>query len=332
LSEAAYRAGKIPAPARSVINETLAASARFASNSSSVRDIIRAKYLADNGGLPPSPLTLLGSAQDILAYLSANPESARVFSKLGKNPLPPELISLTEKIENAAWYKDAVTPQPERKRSEPAPRIEYQSINGIFFRNIQPGTLKEGNRSFSIEGFSLMEAFVTPALWENFLAENPEWRKENKDRLIEQELVDNGYLETDDPALFPIMGVSWHAAKAFCAWLSAFLPDKTFEVRLPYEREWEYAAQNGYASIVHLPYIPAETSMPDLYIWCEDNFAPFHFLTADSQSIGAIGSPERSLRGGRLDKDGARGSLPPDVSSPFVSFRPVIAKKGVHYE
>ena len=86
LSESAYRIGPYTEPE---INEILEAASRFTVTRSALRDLTRAKILLDNGGLSPSPAGLLGSAADILCFLSRNPESAAWLSNL----LPPETAS-----------------------------------------------------------------------------------------------------------------------------------------------------------------------------------------------------------------------------------------------
>jgi formylglycine-generating enzyme required for sulfatase activity len=71
-----------------------------------------------------------------------------------------------------------------------------------------------------------------------------------------------------------------------------------------------------------------------LWEWCSDPYVPLNFLSADPEMIEKIASPERSLRGGSwVNNPGlitaeTRASLSPDNSSAFVSFRPVIARKG----
>jgi hypothetical protein len=106
--------------------------------------------------------------------------------------------------------------------------------------------------------------------------------------------------------------VTWNEAKDFCQWLTARHPPSMsrFEIRLPTENEWVNAA------------IIIENMKNAGWEWCADPYAPLDFITASPAAIQTAGSPERSLRKGI-----ERSSLPPHLSSPFVSFRPVIAEK-----
>ena len=78
LSEGAYRLGPGAADpnVREEMEETITASARFAVTRAGLRDLVRAKSLLDNNGLSPSPLSLLGSAGDIISFLDNNPRAA----------------------------------------------------------------------------------------------------------------------------------------------------------------------------------------------------------------------------------------------------------------
>jgi hypothetical protein len=309
------------------MNETLEAASRFASTAAGARDLIRSKYLIDNAGLSPSPLTLVSSAHDMLSFLSKNPDSAAALASL----VPPDLASV---VIDSAWYKkwtasgNAVwnatqNPSADNGGVAETAAVETSAVNGALFYAIPKGTLSQVSRVFTIEAFSIAATEVSPTSWEAFLAANPEWKKENAADLVSQGFATEDYLEENGETA-SVTGVSWYAAKAYCAWLSTFLEDTDREVRLPYEREWEYAAVNGLLHAMQ----PADGTA----VWCEDHFAPFNAILVKSESIAAVGSPERSVRGGKYMKLESRGSLPPDFCAPFVSFRPVIAQKGMNYE
>jgi hypothetical protein len=111
----------------------------------------------------------------------------------------------------------------------------------------------------------------------------------------------------------PDSDISWYEAEAYCQKLTEQLPASMagMVVRLPTELELEYAVKCGIINNLEAD-----------WEWCADPYAPLDFITASPEAIKAIGSPEHSLRKGT-----ARSSLPPHLSSPFVSFRPVIAPK-----
>ena len=213
-------------------------------------------------------------------------------------------------------------------------------VQGLVFQEIPGGSFIEStssHRFVPMENFWISRTEADWESWNEFLAECPQWAAENRESLAQQGLVTADYL-----AFSPVqaasasaslasrlnaqaMGISWHAATAYCQWLSSKLPlemQNAWEARLPFEREWEYAAR-----------IIQEDLEPTRWNWCYDPFAPAPFFAAPEDIIGGISSPDRSLRGGSwINPPGSvnrytRGSLPPDACSLFVSFKPVIARK-----
>jgi len=267
--------------------EYLRAASRFTVTRAALRDLLRAKMFMDNGGLSPSPVGLAVSISEILVFLSENPDSAAWLFNL----LLPEAAVI---IENSAWYRNEIN-SAEAPLQRPAIDGRRLELAGLSFTGIAAS-------------FMISENPVSRTVYEAFLSENPEWRDEQ-----------NNFYPAELSAANEATGVSWFAAQAFCRWLTARLPQSmaSMEVRLPTEAEWEYAAL-GVSSMGNT-----------LWEWCADPFAPLNFIGASARAVQAVGSPERSLKSsGTLPAvKETRASLPPDFSSPFVSFRPVIAEK-----
>jgi hypothetical protein len=296
LSEGAYRAARPGAPElREKMNGIMEASARFALTRASLRDLARAKALSDNGGLAPSPVSILRSAEESLAWLETSPGGRTWLGAV----LPKE---------TGAWLTSGTDAKTDGAEAFAATERGY--VMGTPLLRILPK-----NRSDeSGKEFWIFETAVPSSLFIQFLAENPR-------------LTETGVNVSDEDA--PVTGVSWYAAEAFCSWLTGLLPPGMagYEARLPSEAEWEaaYSAEFDPNYFQH----PDDRKLrisKGVWEWCADPFAPFRF-PAPPPAIKAVGSPERALRGENPDRpeQTGRASLPPDLSSPFVSFRPVIA-------
>ncbi|GHU15711.1 hypothetical protein FACS1894163_03490 [Spirochaetia bacterium] len=341
LSEGAYRMGPTLANSEDHVaaDELLQAAAAFAVTKASLRDLIRAKTLIDNGGLSPSPLSLGRSAADILAWLSANPGAAVWLAET----LPQEASVL---VINSAWYEQQIVgPFLTETAASPSAGTDLTgsilgrnfSAGGLNFREIPGGTLARPAafpRNQAVETFFLSETETSPAAFAAFLSANPKWRLDNLPELMEQGLVTTDYLAgsvdysaNTNANSAGIGAVSWYAASAYCQWLTTQLPPSmaAWEVRLPTEAEWEYAAKlpDGLSG-----------SGGGLWEWCANPYTPLNFSALSAEAAEYLGSPERPVRGGSRINAGApvnpetRGSLPPASCSPFVSFRPVIALRG----
>jgi formylglycine-generating enzyme required for sulfatase activity len=344
LSEGAYRS----APKTSEADALLKAAARFTSTRAALKDLLRAKFLADNGGNAPSPLNAVSTAADILAFLADNPAFTAALPELLGEAASPLLES--------AWYRknviDAVFPAenaaPDRSAASFGTNL---TVNGVSFVEVEGGTFKAAadfRYETPLTRYYIAANEVSSADWSAFLAENPEWRKQNAAALAEQGLTDALYLvqSADGPYPDTAAGVSWFAADADCRWLTTKLPSAFSDwlVRLPSEVEWEYAAK-GAAAGRDGGRLNAMFSARDgaslreagfkeagLWEWCADYFVPLYFLDADGAAVRAVGSPQRGVRGGCwVNAAGSvtpetRAGLPPSSCSPFVSFRPVIAR------
>ncbi|MEA4860100.1 MAG: SUMF1/EgtB/PvdO family nonheme iron enzyme [Sphaerochaeta sp.] len=96
----------------------------------------------------------------------------------------------------------------------------------------------------STEAFSLATLESTQYQWALFLEENPTWEASNRQALMEEQLVDEYYMQglSVSPVFVtsrPIFQVSYHAAQAFCDWLSVKSGKQVF---LPTEAMYTLAA------------------------------------------------------------------------------------------
>ncbi|MDR1286248.1 MAG: SUMF1/EgtB/PvdO family nonheme iron enzyme [Treponema sp.] len=307
LSEGAYRAARPgAAELREEMNGIIEASARFAVTRASLRDLARAKALSDNGGLAPSPVSLLRSAEESLAWLAKYPQGREWLGRVLPG-LTPWQGESAEGAEDTAFATPGLTETAGAASLNGQGEAARISIEDLPF--IRVGEVSEGRSG----DFWFCGAPVPQGLFTRFLAENPRW-------------IGPSYGAGENA---PAAGVSWYAAEAFCLWFSARLPAAMadYEARLPAEAEWEAAAGSEGS-----PRVPPELLRNGgLWEWCADPFAPL-LLPADPRAIEAVGSPERSLRRITADSQGQtiqteRASLPPDLSSPIISFRPVIVRK-----
>ncbi|MDR0464153.1 MAG: formylglycine-generating enzyme family protein, partial [Treponema sp.] len=288
LSEGAYRVGPYANEAKEELNEILKAASCFVVTKAALRDLIRAKVLMDNKGNAPSPLTLVRSISDALVFFSENREGAAAMFEL----LPRETV---RKIKDSAWYKE-IDAQIPLQIENPARRQNFSGLNFI------------GPNIFNGNTFLISETPVSRSLFENFLNENPEYQEHKTDYFPDE--VAN-LPEIDRNA---VTGITWFAAEAFCKWLSLRLPPimSGNTIRLPTEDEWFWASNH------------ISNTQGSVWEWCANPYAPIN-IKASPKAIEAVGSPERSLRRLNSNDSKERASLPPDLSSPFVTFRLVIA-------
>ncbi|MDR2048486.1 MAG: SUMF1/EgtB/PvdO family nonheme iron enzyme [Treponema sp.] len=317
LSEGAYRTGPaaVDRERKQDMDEVLKSALRFASTRAAARDLLRAKFLVGASGLSPSPFTLIASIQEAAASVAAAPEE----------PVRVWLAGLG--YGNAGQADETNAGQTAIRTSGENPPLSTLTLNGQEFIPVRGGIIEKNGAGFSVPSMFIAGTEVSSASWDAFVAENPEWSADNREALIAGGLVSRDYLLPIDHSAYPrpaVPGVSWYAARAYCRWLSGKLPAALsgWEAKLPAESEWRYAALyfEGRAG--------PENLLGGLWEWCEEPYAPLDFFPRPSAVDEP--SPERPVKGGSwINQPGTvnlttRGSLPPDSSSPFVGFRPVI--------
>jgi iron(II)-dependent oxidoreductase len=354
LSEAAADAASTPFSDRSALAvPLLAAGLSVAENASSTRDVVYASAaLAAPGG---SPLGLIALARSAASLLGSSKNYAAAAMEI-----IPEKATDTTRASLAALKQEASA-----QRISQVPSFGTRSVGPHSFIMFAGGALKTvsstpgGTRIFSpveVPEFGLAATEVTGRQFARFLEENPEWKPENRTALIEKGLADASYLADFDPSKAddrPVTGVSWHAAKAYCAWLSKRAPSG-YEVALPSEAMWEIAAADASQKVESLGVFSGRSSTGPLPVgsigrdaqgfsdlfgnvweWTSDGFRPYAWIEdASSAYDGLIDVIDaKTVKGGSWANSAdqisiaSRGPVPAAHASAFLGFRPALIKK-----
>ncbi len=298
----------------------------------------------------------------LLSYLSAFPSDKReeVEKKLSTDSELKKIIALlpikkTLHVDNFSGLKNV-------------------SFNGFSFIGIPSGNFTAGVlpqnskdlladnvlQSFphreTVRSFYMLDREVTTGQFQQFLKDNPGWDKTSLSALMKKKYVTEDYLTNYNPQVkdVPVSNISWFAADAFCRWLTEQLPKglSKFEVHLPTEAQWEWAAQLNLsgntkkiftqtgasgalaANFQRQGKIGISDMLGNLWEW-SDNF----YFPTDTE-YGGFGlrnltfeGAEKSIRGGSWANDidiisvTTRGSQPPSWCTPFLGFRVVLVSK-----
>jgi formylglycine-generating enzyme required for sulfatase activity len=193
-----------------------------------------------------------------------------------------------------------------------------------------------------VSPFFIAASEVTEEEYSRFLLAVPEWGVKNRQTLIAEGLADRGYLlswkDSPEPPRpsYPVREVSYHAAKAYCAYLGRLHPAYTFD--LPTETEWEWAASldaEGQKTGVAFRELKPSRYGPsgllglrfmagNVWEWCRNWYAPAAYIFGDGNDFDAA---ERVVRGGASINPedsvtlSTRGSQPPSWCTPYLGFR-----------
>ena len=313
----------------------------------SARDGIKAGIILATAGMP-GPLSMIAAARTALAVLAPGKAGAVLLQDVLDKKAAEKLAPIA-----AAASKEAQT------ASAPQPRgsISLAESDFILFSS---GTLSLGGEAPSgsrasyaaaIPAFGIARTEVTNRQWAEFLGANPDWRAANKAALQDKGLVDTDYLAdwngADDK---PVTGVSWHAAAAYCEWLSS-KSGGTYKVILPTEAMWEAAARAGLADpastlekkatwsdgtrmgparVAALGYSSAGLAdlFGNVWEWTAETYRPYPALAS-----GQLASDEKAVRGGSWANSPdsislySRGGIPAAHASAFLGFRPAIQQR-----
>jgi formylglycine-generating enzyme required for sulfatase activity len=250
-------------------------------------DFFRALLIVETKGRSLTPSSMFRIIAEAGSYLSADdnipswiytilPKRITGTQEAKKSDAKAQRIPSTkDELGEAPWFKQYITAYREfisRYTPQTGPRIRAGfPLAGSSFLYIPEGSFMMGKTDSAdllnleyldlfphpvrVKGFYLAETEVANWQYASFLEENPEWRLDNKAKLISLHLVDEEYLSgwknntyPAGKAALPVTYVSAFAAEAYCAWLTrkaeGIVPG--FVARLPYEAEWEWAAAGGY--------------------------------------------------------------------------------------
>lgn len=152
----------------------------------------------------------------------------------------------TVQAELPSWLIAAVAKPLTSLELMPKP-FEWMDIPAGQVKLRGGGYVPKGGQTFPVDAFKIAKYPITNAQFDKYIKakgyENQAWWTANGWRIKEKE----GWIEPlywqdkkwNQPD-YPVVGVSWYEAVAFCFWLSEATGEK---ILLPSEQEWQWAAQ-----------------------------------------------------------------------------------------
>ena len=335
-----------------------------------LKDLLRAYFLTITKGKTLTSHSLTAALGDIASMFAEFPNLPFwLASQLSEDNIQ-ELTKTQWYIGRLKAYEEALKNTEEGMVSGPV-GADQIFLEELRFVQIPGGTYTLGDVRknsfpviFSTGNFFIASDEVSCALYGRFLEENPEYRPENRGKLVEEGKVSEDYLqdwETLKGSNLPVSSVSYYAASAYCSWLASKLPERmqdSHTVRLPQEYEWEVAALfsdtadpvlfetgidgprpvgTGRQSAAGVDGSVLKNMYGNLWEWCDNWYGANNFIYYDwkgnyrnRQTYPAL---EKCVRGGswavmqELVTIRSRGSQPAQWCTPFLGFRPVIVQK-----
>ena len=376
----ATRNGGRPAPVDEVI-ALLADALVYVDSEAEARQVLAALLRAESRDLLLMPAAI-GRAQAHARQLAGSADSLPYWflyafeDTIRRDPnSPPARLLASERF--AAFHQRYLQAVAGAARSATPAAGTAISVAGLTFIPVPAGVLLAGREIAAarerldaalpypvrVDRFYMARTELSRAQFSRFLRANPEWA--GSDRPGGEAPAADGYLAGWDGANppagtadLPVTDVSYHAAEAFSRWLTDQLPQAfaAFEVRLPTEVEWDWAARGGRAAAQHPAgsifhgagrpqrvgaSAPNALGLQDMWgnvwEWCGDWYYPAAGLLSSSVDPAANPRPvnrpgsERVVKGGswantREEIGGhTRGSQPPEWSTPYTGVRVALA-------
>lgn len=342
------------------------------------RDLLAAAFRADAGAGVLTGTSLADTATALAALAAANPAIHYLAEEITSD-------GVRARVTQTDWYNDrtaqattSILPYTREGdvdytgggRRVRAAGTTYFEIPGTVFvmgetRNdpanaglLQPHTVR-------LAPLFVAQTEVTRGQYLAFVQANPQWGLGALDTLVQSGLVSNDYLAdwvenrpTLDDAL-PVVNVSAYAAEAYAEWVTELLADSLpgYRARLPYEAEWEWAAEfaaaanypgvflqegrDGPAPVGSLPGgpVPIYDLAGNVWEWNANAFHRSSYLLEPPQHApgprveAAPRFAHRSVRGGSWANlpgtvsPTSRGSQPVWWCTPYLGFRLVLVER-----
>ncbi len=342
------------------------------------KDLVSAAFRSDAGAGVPTGASVADTATAIAGLAASNPALHFLAASIASGGVLERIVATDWYADRTAGKTTSVLPytrEGDVDYSGGGRRIEAE---GMTYYEVPATVLVMGTtrddpsavgllppHTVRIDSHFVGRTEVTRGQYLAFVRENAGWGLGALDALVQSGLVSTDYLAdwvNDPPSLddpLPVVNVSAYAAEAYADWVTSRLPESLsgYRARLPYEAEWEWAAEyaaaanypgvflqagrDGPAAVASLPGgpVPIFDLAGNVWEWNANSFHRASYVVDPPQHapVPRI-EPEsrfahRSVRGGSWANlpgtvsPTTRGSQPVWWCTPYLGFRLVLVEK-----